>query len=355
MAVDLEEDSGSILAMSDPVDPIFEVEGASVTFDMDRGETRVLDDVSFFVERNETLGIVGESGSGKSMCASALLNAVVEPGILWGDVYYYPEDGDRINLMEYSTEELKEIWWNEIAMIVQSAQSAFNPTMTIRDHFIETLNAHGENIEDGMARGVELLEDLYLNPDQVLDSHPHELSGGMKQRALVALGLLLEPGVLVMDEPTAALDLLMQRSIITLLEEIKEKYEVTMVFVTHDLPVVAELADRLAVMYAFEIVEVGPTDAIINDAAHPYTRALINSVPNIVAPVDEMKAIPGSSPDPINIPEGCSYHRRCPISQEHCEVEDPEFYRVGDSHLSSCFYPETAQSDIPLSLEVDHE
>jgi oligopeptide/dipeptide ABC transporter ATP-binding protein len=332
-------------------DPILEVRDAAVTFDMDRGTSRVLDDVSFTFERGEIVGVVGESGSGKSMLASALLDAVVDPGQLSGEVWFHPEDGEPVDVLSLSDSELKSVRWENIAFVVQGAQSGFNPTMTIQDHFVETLREHDTPLEEGMQRANELLRDLYMEPDTVMDSYPHELSGGMKQRALIALGLILEPDVLVMDEPTAALDLLMQRSIISLLADLREKYDVTMVFITHDLPLVSDLADRLAVMYAFEIIEAGPTNEILQRAAHPYTRALLNSVPNISTPVEEMRVIEGSAPDPVNVPEGCSYHPRCPLADQQCRDEDPEYHMIDEEHdhVAACFHWEEAQTELPMS------
>jgi len=172
----------------------------------------------------------------------------------------------------------------------------------------------------------------------------------MQQRALIALSLLLEPEVLVMDEPTAALDLLMQRSILLLLEDIKEKYDVTMVFITHDLPLVASLADRMAVMYAFELVEAGPRDQIIGESAHPYTRALLNSTPNIDAPLEEMQPIPGKSPAPVNVPSGCSYADRCPLATETCTQDAPSFDQVEDGHTVACHHWQRARDEINLSF-----
>jgi oligopeptide/dipeptide ABC transporter ATP-binding protein len=160
----------------------------------------------------------------------------------------------------------------------------------------------------------------------------------MKQRALIALGLILDPNVLVMDEPTAALDLLMQRSIISLLYEIKEKYDLTLVFVTHDLPLVADIADRIAVMYAFDVAEIGPTDAILDDAAHPYTQALLDAVPDLSTSAADIRSIEGSSPDPVDVPSGCSYHPRCPLATEQCVAEDPPYYDAGEDHASACHY-----------------
>jgi oligopeptide/dipeptide ABC transporter ATP-binding protein len=329
-------------------DVVLEVRNADVSFDMDRGESRVLRNVDLSVRRGETLGIVGESGSGKSMLASAMLDAVVDPGQLRGEVIFHPEDGDPVDVLSLSEQELTELRWNEISFVIQAAQSAFNPTMTIGAHFEETLRAHGRDADRGMADARELLEDLYLPANQVLRSHPHELSGGQKQRALIALSLVLEPSVLVMDEPTAALDLLMQRSIISLLADIKEKYDLTLVFVTHDLPLVADIADRLAVLYAFELAEVGPTEAIVDDPAHPYTRALLKAVPNVSEGEIEIEGIPGSSPDPVAVPEGCSYHPRCPLADEECRRNDPAFRSVGDDHEARCFHWEGSADEIPL-------
>jgi len=331
-------------------DTILEIRDASVTFDMDRGESRVLNDVSLDLQRREILGVVGESGSGKSMLASAMLDAVEQPGQLTGEITYYPDDGDPVDVLDLSSGELNRFRWEEISMVFQGALSSFNPTMTIRGHFEETLEAHDTDMDAGMERAHELLSDLYLDADRVLDSYPHELSGGMSQRALIALSLLLEPNVLVMDEPTAALDLLMQRSILRLLSELQEKYDLTVVFITHDLPLVAGLADRLAVLYAFEIVERGPADGIVHSAAHPYTRSLLKAVPNLDAPLETMRPIDGSAPDPVNIPQGCSYAARCPLATEQCRSEDPWYNDVSDDHDAACFHWERAADEIPLEI-----
>lgn len=334
-------------------DVVLEVRDASVSFDMDRGESRVLDEVNIDVMRDEVLGVVGESGSGKSMFADSLLNAVVDPGQFSGEVIYHPPEGEPVDLHSLSPSELKAVRWEEVSFMVQGAQSAFNPTMTVEAHFWETLNEHGYDIEEGMERGRQLLTDLHLDADLVLGSHPHELSGGMKQRALIALSLILEPNVLVMDEPTAALDLLMQRSIISLLNRLREKYNLTMVFITHDLSLVSDIADRLGVMYAFEFVELGSADEILRRPAHPYTRALLNSVPNLATVEEEMEAIPGAAPDPVNIPLGCSYHPRCPVADEQCKREDPRMFEVDgddeDVHEAACFYPDESRAELPLN------
>ncbi|WP_143825090.1 oligopeptide/dipeptide ABC transporter ATP-binding protein [Natrinema ejinorense] len=336
-------------------DRVLEIRDAEVYFEMDRGVSRVLDTVDLDVERGEILGVVGESGSGKSMLASSMLDAVVDPGVLSGEITYYPEDGEPVDVLGLSERELKGLRWEEISMVFQGAMSSFNPTMGVREHFEETLAAHDADVEAGMDRARELLADLHLEPERVLDSYPHELSGGMQQRALIALSLILEPDVLVMDEPTAALDLLMQRSILALLEELQEKYDLTMVFITHDLPLVAELADRIAVMYAFELIELGPTEEILHHAAHPYTRALLNATPNLDAPLEEMRPIEGSAPDPVDVPAGCTYNPRCPLADETCVGDDPPFETVSGEHEVTCFHWQDAAEAVPFTAEAAHE
>ena len=336
-------------------EPILEIRDLSVTYQMDRGVSRVLDGVDFTVYEGELLGIVGESGSGKSMLASSLLDAVPEPGMTTGDVIYHSDESAPVDVLDLSEKQLRTFRWEEIAMVFQGAMASFNPTMKIRGHFTETFDAHDYPEDVGMERAHDLLRDLHLDPDRVLNAYPHELSGGMSQRALIALSLALEPEVLVMDEPTAALDLLMQRSIITLLKNIQHKYDITLLFITHDLPLITELADRLAVMYAFNIVEAGPAEAVLRQSAHPYTRALLNATPNLDVPLEEMRPIEGSSPDPVNIPSGCAYHPRCPLADEQCVQNDPHQHDVAPGHTAACFYWETAQEAIPLATDRERD
>lgn len=331
-------------------DVVLEVNNANVNYRMSRGQARVLNDVSIDIRRGEVLGVVGESGSGKSLFASTLLDDVADPGQLSGEITYHPEDGDPINLLDLGTRDLRRIRWEEIAMMFQGAMGSFNPTKPIRTHFEETLKAHNADKEEGMERAREIMGDLNLDPDRVLDSYQHQLSGGQRQRILIALSLILEPEVLILDEPTASLDLLMQRSILRLLYDIKDDYGLTLVIITHDLPVVAGFADRLAVMYAFEFVEIGETEDVMRNGAHPYTRALLRSTPSIDSSIENIERIEGSSPDPVNIPSGCSYHPRCPVSSDRCEIEDPELLNLEDDHRAACFYTDQAKNSIPVSL-----
>ncbi|MDS0300595.1 ABC transporter ATP-binding protein [Halogeometricum sp. S1BR25-6] len=332
---------------------VLEISNASVAFAMERGDARVLDDVSINVRQGEVLGVVGESGSGKSMLADSMLDAIDSPGTLTGDVTFHPpEGGDPIAVNQLSKEELRQFRWERVSMVVQGALDSFNPTLSIGDHFVETLRAHDYDVAEGMERARQLISDVHLEPDRILDAYPYELSGGMTQRALIALSLLLDPDVLVMDEPTAALDLLMQQSILKLLSELKEEYDLTIVIVTHDLSHVARISDRLAVMYAFEILELGPVGDIVANPSHPYTRELLNSIPDIDADLDEMASIEGTSPDPLNVPKGCSYHPRCPLADEQCRETNPDLFEVSGDHSAACFYSDEARETIPLKKEV---
>jgi peptide/nickel transport system ATP-binding protein len=335
-------------------DSIIEAENVSVTYS--GGETYVLDDVSLEVNRHEVLGIVGESGSGKSMFASSLLDAVPDPGTLSGEITYYPEDGSPVDMLNLDDDELRQFRWDEISMVFQGAMSSFNPTMTIRAHFKETLMSHDKDVSEGIEFARELLQNLYLEPERVLDSYPHELSGGMTQRALIALSMVLNPEVLVMDEPTAALDLLMQRSILQLLENLQEEYDLTIIFITHDLPLVATLADRMAILYAFQFAEVGPRNEIIANPAHPYTRALLNATPNIDAPLEEMQPIEGEGPAPVNVPNGCRFHPRCPLATEVCMTDDPPLEYVDETertHRAACHHKEESREEIELNYREE--
>jgi len=335
-------------------DPVLEVKNTNVTYS--DGETYVLEDVNVDIDRHEVLGIVGESGSGKSMFASALLDAIPDPGLLTGEITYNRPDGTSVDVLELSDEELRQFRWEEVSMVFQGAMSSFNPTMKVKEHFVETLKSHDKDVSEGLEFARELLEDLYLEPERVLSSYPHELSGGMQQRALIALSMTLDPEVLVMDEPTAALDLLMQRSILQLLDTLQHEYDLTIIFITHDLPLVASLANRMAIIYAFQFVEIGPRNEIIENSAHPYTRALLNATPNLDAPLEEMKPIDGEGPAPVSLPSGCRFHPRCPLATDKCQTDDPPFDRInehGSEHRTACHFWEDAREEIPLNFGAD--
>ena len=336
-------------------DPIIEVEGATVVFPSGRGQATPLNNVSVEIERGEILGIIGESGSGKSMLGQSLIRAIPDPGYLDGRVTFYPEEGEPIEVTSLNDSQLRSFRWESIALVPQAVQSAFNPTRDVEAHFEETLAAHDADIEEGLERGREILESLNLNAENMMRSFGHELSGGQKQRVLIALSLILDPEVLIMEEPTASLDLLMQRQIINLLYDIREEYDITILFISHDLPLVTRFSERLGIMYAFDLVETGSAERVIKNPSHPYTRALLKAIPNLNAPVDTIRGIPGESPDPVNIPAGCSYHPRCPLADDRCEIEDPARAEIEDEHRVACFYHDQAADAVPLPFLEDYE
>ena len=339
-------------------DTILEVRNTSVVFQMGRGEATVLNDMNVEIFRGEVFGIAGESGCGKSMFADAILDGVDDPGVIHGEIMYHPQDGDPVDILDLSKGDLNRVRWEEIAMVFQGAMDSFNPTIPIRAHFKETLQAHNQDTTEGMERAEDLLREVNLDPDRILDpsTYQHELSGGQKQRVLIALSLLLDPEILVLDEPTAALDLKMQRSVLRLLHRIKDEFDLTVVIISHDLPVIAGFADRMGVMYAFEIVELGETLEVMYDAAHPYTRSLLRATPDLKTPVEDIQTLPGTGPDPVNIPSGCPFHPRCPVADDRCEIEKPELVSEADSnHRSACFYVGRSRDQIPSTLTREEE
>jgi len=315
-------------------DTIISVEGLRVFYHSLRGPVKALDGVYMNVLRNEVLGVVGESGSGKSTLAHAILR-ILPPNarIIGGSIYF-----NGLDLVKIPENKFKDIRWRRISLVPQAALNALNPTMKIRDHFLETARAHGiANREEVIDRASKLLETLRLEPDRVMNSYPHELSGGMKQRVLIALALLLDPEVVILDEPTTALDVLTQRAILDLLKDLKSKLDITMIFITHDIAVIADLADRVVVMYAGKVMEIGDVYTIFRNPAHPYTKALIASIPSLVGRVEDMRPIPGSPPDLINPPPGCRFHPRCPYATDRCKREEPPLVEVEPGHYVACW------------------
>jgi peptide/nickel transport system ATP-binding protein len=255
-----------------------------------------------------------------------------------------------LDLTTLDDEALRRFRWRECAMVFQSALNALNPVMRIRDHFADTAKDHGET--NGSLKGralteraTECLQMVQLDPDRVLGSFPHELSGGMRQRVMIALGLLLNPRVLILDEPTTALDVLTQRAIIEVLRTLKDEHRFAMIFVSHDLSLAAELADRVATTYAGRIVELGEVERIFYHPRHPYTVGLLDAVPTLAGEQQELSSIPGSPPDLIDLPAGCKFHPRCPYATERCREEDPPLMEVAPGQTAACWHWEKVGSD----------
>ncbi len=292
------------------------------------------------VYKKETLGIIGESGSGKTTIARAIMRILSEDGTISPDssaIYYGLGDKEvnmfKLPLAEYS----KLIRWKEISMVFQSALNSLNPTLKVKDHFVETAKAHGLSSSSKiMERTWELLEAVKLDPDRVLRMFTVELSGGMKQRIVIALSLLLNPKIVILDEPTTALDVLTQRTILDLLKKLREAFKLTYVLITHDIALIADLADRVAVIYAGKIVEEGNVEDIFYNPLHPYVKLLLEAVPKL-GEFDKLpKPIPGVSIDYKNLPSGCSFHPRCPYASDICLVREPPLINIEKNRRVAC-------------------
>ncbi|WPX09152.1 ABC transporter ATP-binding protein [Anaerocellum danielii] len=298
------------------------------------GTIKATDDVSFEIFENTAAAIVGESASGKSTIIEAMTRTLPPNGrILSGTVEYKGKD-----LLKITEEELRTIRWKEIALVPQAAQQSLNPTMKIIDHFKDTVQAHGINWskDELINRASEKIKMVRLNPETVLNAYPMQLSGGMKQRVLIALALLLEPKILILDEPTSALDVLTQAHIIQLLKDLKKKLNITLIFVTHDIAVAAELADNIFVIYGGCLVECSPTFEIFKNPKHPYTEGLINSIMGINADMSKIKAIPGDPPSLLNPPSGCRFHPRCEHVMDICKKVRPPLVQLSSGTKVAC-------------------
>jgi peptide/nickel transport system ATP-binding protein len=246
---------------------------------------------------------------------------------------------EEIDIIKMTEGELREFRWRGCTMVFQAALNAFNPVLRIRDQFADTARAHGYLQGNALKkRAMELFDMVRLDPERVWSAYPHELSGGMRQRVLIALGLMLDPPLLILDEPTTALDILTQRNIMDVLKDLREKLHFSLVFISHDLSLAAELADRIATVYAGRIVELGNVYDTFKNPQHPYTIGLINAVPTLTTHKDNVSSIPGSPPDLIDMPTGCKFHPRCPLAIDKCIKEEPELVPTsGPDHLAACW------------------
>ena len=310
-----------------------EVRGLVIDFRVRRGLLRAVDNLNLGIYKGEVLGLVGESGCGKSVLAHAILR-LTDPNeiIRSGKILFEGRD-----VFSFSEKELREYRWRDVAIVFQGALNSLNPILKVEDHMYDTVLAHERADEEEIwGRASSLLETLRLDSKLVLPRYPHELSGGMKQRVVSALAMLLKPKLLILDEPTSSLDMLTQKYMVRMLAEIKEKTDITMLFITHDLAVEAEIADRIAVMYSGDIVEIGRINEVFYDPIHPYTRALIRSVPSLVGDISKFKPIPGPLPDPVNLPSGCRFHPRCPYRKDICSKIRPKHEKLENGRMIAC-------------------
>jgi peptide/nickel transport system ATP-binding protein len=327
---------------------LLEVEDLRTYFYTEEGIVQAVDGVSFEVERGETLGLVGESGAGKSVAVKSLLGLIRPPGhVVDGAVRFKGED-----LSEYSESELRNgVRGTEIAMIFQDPMSALNPVFTVGTQISEIVEHHRDvSSEAAWDRTVELLDDVGIpDPAERADQYPHEFSGGMQQRALIAMALSCEPDLIIADEPTTALDVTIQAQILDLFEDIKAEYDTSMIYVTHDLGVVREVCDRVAVMYLGEVVENAGYEELYRNPKHPYTQALLRSTVSADRRAGELDPIEGSMPSAIDPPSGCRYRTRCPVAFDDCPRVEPPQYDVGPDHDAACLlYGEGGAGDPEL-------
>jgi peptide/nickel transport system ATP-binding protein len=327
-------------------DKVLSVRDLEVGYATDRGRVRAVRGVSFDLADDESLAFIGESGSGKTTIGLAVVRLLPQTASIGrGEIVFRTASGEDLDLTTLDDEALRRFRWRECAMVFQSALNALNPVMRIRDHFADTARDHGGANGALTERATECLRLVQLDPERVLGSFPHELSGGMRQRVMIALGLLLNPRVLILDEPTTALDVLTQRAIIEVLRKLKEDFRFAMIFVSHDLSLAAELADRVATTYAGRIVELGDVEQVFYQPRHPYTIGLLNAVPTLEGEQQELTSIPGSPPDLIDLPSGCKFHPRCPYATEKCSEEDPPMIEVAPGQTAACWHWEKVASD----------
>ena len=316
--------------------PVLQVQNLSTSFFTDDGEVRAVRNVSFDLHPGETLAIVGESGSGKSVTALSILGLVQRPGeIVGGKILFKEQD-----LVQMPTEELREIRGRDIAMIFQDPLSSLNPVLRVGFQIDEAMRAHDKIPADRVeARSIELLTEVRV-PDAArrTKDYPHQFSGGMRQRAMIAMGLANRPDILIADEPTTALDVTVQAQILELLRDLNEDMGTSIMLITHNLGVVAGLCQRVLVMYAGEIVEEGPVEQIFESPQHPYTWSLLRSLPRIDADRRErLRSIEGLPPDLIALPPGCKFSPRCPFRLERCFRDEPRLVEVGSGRRASCW------------------
>ncbi|MBN1249043.1 MAG: ABC transporter ATP-binding protein [Anaerolineae bacterium] len=318
-----------------------------VKYEVHRGDVKAVRGVDLDLRPEESLALIGESGCGKTTLGLALIRLLVKAATITQGQITYRRDGQEMDILAMNNRELRRFRWRECAMVFQSALNAFNPVLRIRDQIHDTAKAHGvTSREETYSRAMELLEYVQLDPGRVINAYPHELSGGMRQRVLLAMSLLLYPQVLILDEPTTALDILTQRTIIDLLRKLKADLGFTMMFISHDLATAAELADRVATMYAGSIVELGSVADTFYRPAHPYTLGLIRAVPTVTGNFEDLVSIPGAPPDLIDPPPGCKFHPRCPYATERCRQEEPKLEPVADGdHMVACWNTRRVQED----------
>lgn len=315
-----------------PGAPLLDVRNLQVEYLTSQGPVRAVDGVSFQIHPGEVLGLAGESGSGKSTVAHAITRILHPPAVITGgDVRFRDRD-----VLAMNDDELSRFRWRDVSMVFQSAMNALNPVMTIGDQIIDTIQAHEEVPQREARERAAALLDVVGIESRRLDAYPHQLSGGMRQRAVIAIALALNPPLMIMDEPTTALDVVVQQEILLQIEELKKQFGFSILFITHDLSLLVEFSDRLAIMYAGQIVEMAAAASLFDDPLHPYTRGLMNSFPALTGEKRRLTGIPGSPPDMLHPPSGCRFHPRCPLVQPMHTRVVPPLLEAKPGHFVAC-------------------
>ena len=321
----------------DPNHVVLSVRDLSVTYTAERGLVQAVSHASFDLHAGETLALIGESGCGKTTLNLALIRQLPTTARTFGDgMFYTYRDGRQINVLSLNDGDMRRFLWSECAMVFQGALNSLNPVIRVRDVVYETARAHGMKKEEAHKRALKLLEQVRLDAERVMRSYPHELSGGMRQRVLLALSLILRPQVVIMDEPTTAVDILTQRSILDVLKQLREELNFSVIFISHDLAVAAEIADTVATMYAGEIVEIGPVNEVFYRSRHAYTLNLLNAAPRLSVGVEKLESIAGKPPDLIEPPAGCKFHERCNMATTVCTQVQPSLVEYEGGHKAAC-------------------
>ncbi|MBE5395337.1 ABC transporter ATP-binding protein [Brevibacillus borstelensis] len=315
---------------------LLEVKHLQTHFKTEDGVVPSVNGVSFSVAKGETLAIVGESGCGKSVTSLSIMGLVAPPGeVVGGEIWLEGQ-----NLLALSKKELRKLRGNKLSMIFQEPMTSLNPVFTIGNQLGEVFRQHRQmDKKEARAHSVEMLEHVGIpNAEKIVDSFPHQLSGGMRQRVMIAMALACNPALLIADEPTTALDVTIQAQILELLKKLNKEFQTGVILITHDLGVVAEMADRVVVMYAGEVVEQADVFSLFAEPKHPYTKGLLGSLPKLDENREELDSIPGSVPNPLDMPGGCAFHPRCPAATEECKQNKPQLQEVALNHLARCFY-----------------
>ena len=313
-------------------EPVLEIKGLCVDYGLGDESVQAVSDVNLTLHRGEVLGLAGESGSGKSTLAYGMTRLLPPPGIITGGkVIYHPPGEPPVDVLQMDNAALRKFRWAETSIVFQGAMNSLNPVHTVATQLMDVLAAHepGMSRQARLARAKELLRLVGIAPDR-LSSYPHQLSGGMRQRVMIGMALALEPQVVIMDEPTTALDVVMQRQILRQLVDLRERLGFSVLFITHDLSLLVEFSDRIAIMYGGRIVEEAPSAKLYRDSLHPYSDGLLNAFPPLRGERRELSGIPGSPPDLRSMPTGCAFNPRCPKAFDPCRTDLPPLVTPAD-------------------------